>query len=439
MNLLCINDVEACPVSTTVLIASWRNGSTSSSADCSASNAFSLSVLLLFSILSKISSLYVAVPLDLTKSTIASTSSSETNAPWTLVGFDSPDGKNSISPFPKSFSAPTWSSIVLESTWDDTANAIRDGTFALIKPVITSTEGLCVAITKCIPAALAFWASLQIDSSTSFAATIIKSASSSIIITICGNLPISPSFSTAWLYPFKSLTPFSAKRLYLLSISWTAQAKAPAAFLGSVTTGINRWGIPLYTESSTTFGSTITSLTSLGLALYIILVIIVFIQTDFPEPVEPAIRTCGIFAIFPITTFPATSFPNATLNFDLLFLNSSLSITSLNGTISFSWFGTSIPTACFPGIGASILIVSAAKFNAISSARFAILLTLTPSAGLSSYLVIAGPTETFSTFAWTPKLYKVLWSLEAVSCKAFVPPFNAFLADFWSKFTDGYT
>ena len=59
--------------------------------------------------------------------------------------------------------------------------------FALIIPVITSTDGLCVAITKCIPAALAFCANLQIASSTSFAATIIKSANSSMIITVCGN------------------------------------------------------------------------------------------------------------------------------------------------------------------------------------------------------------------------------------------------------------
>ena len=63
-----------------------------------------------------------------------------------------------------------------------------------------------------------------------------------------------------------------------------------------------------------------------------------------------------------------------------------------------------MPTACFPGIGASILMLSAAKFSAISSAKFAILLTLTPSAGFISYLVIAGPTDTFSTFAETPKL-----------------------------------
>ena len=157
-----------------------------------------------------------------------------------------------------------------------------------------------------------------------------------------------------------------------------------------------------------------TSLTSLGFALYIMLVIIVFIHTDFPEPVLPAIKTCGIFAILAITGLPATSFPSATLSFDLLFLNSSLSITSLKPTISFSLFGTSIPTACFPGIGASILIVSAAKLSAISSARFAILLTLTPSAGFNSYLVIAGPTVTFSTLAETPKLYNVFCSLAAV-------------------------
>ena len=36
------------------------------------------------------------------------------------------------------------------------ANAILDGTFALIRPVITSTDGLCVATIRCIPAALAF-------------------------------------------------------------------------------------------------------------------------------------------------------------------------------------------------------------------------------------------------------------------------------------------
>ena len=91
--------------------------------------------------------------------------------------------------------------------------------FAFINPVITSTDGRCVAITKCIPAALAFCANLQIASSTSPFATIIKSASSSMMITICGSFPIPSSFSTASLYPFKSLTPFDANIVYLFSIS----------------------------------------------------------------------------------------------------------------------------------------------------------------------------------------------------------------------------
>ena len=83
-------------------------------------------------------------------------------------------------------------------------------------------------------------------------------------------------------------------------------------------------------------------------------------------------------------------------------------------------FGISIPTVCFPGIGASILIDSASKLNAISSLKFAIFETLTPCAGESSYLVIAGPTETFSTFALTPKLDKVFLSLSAVSSNFFL-------------------
>ena len=38
---------------------------------------------------------------------------------------------------------------------DATANAIRDGIFALTTPVITSVDGLCVAVIKWIPAARA--------------------------------------------------------------------------------------------------------------------------------------------------------------------------------------------------------------------------------------------------------------------------------------------
>ena len=140
----------------------------------------------------------------------------------------------------------------------------------------------------------------------------------------------------------------------------------------------------MYTDNSTTLGSTIISLTSLGLALYNILVIKVLIQTDLPEPVEPAIKTWGILPISVTTVSPETLLPKAKASLDLDALNSSESIMSLKGTISFSLLGISIPTACLPGIGASILIDSAAKLRAISSASLAILLTLTPSAGFNS-------------------------------------------------------
>ena len=65
------------------------------------------------------------------------------------------------------------------------------------------------------------------------------------------------------------------------------------------------------------------------------------------------------------------------------------------------------------------------------------MLTLTPSAGFNSYLVIAGPTETFSTFAETPKLYNVFCNLLAVSVTAFLPPFISFTSPWLNKFIGG--
>ena len=50
-----------------------------------------------------------------------------------------------MSPNPRSFSAPDPSMMVRESIELDTANAMREGIFALMTPVTTSTEGLCVA------------------------------------------------------------------------------------------------------------------------------------------------------------------------------------------------------------------------------------------------------------------------------------------------------
>ena len=108
---------------------------------------------------------------------------------------------------------------------------------------------------------------------------------------------------------------------------------------------------------------------------------IVLMQTDFPEPVAPAISRWGIFAILEITTLPAISRPTAKEIFDSLSWNSGDSTSSRKETTTFCLLGTSMPTAAFPGIGASIRISAAARFSLISSARLTILLTFTPISG----------------------------------------------------------
>ena len=92
-----------------------------------------------------------------------------------------------MSPLPSSCSAPLPSRIVRESIFDDTRNEMRDGMFALIRPVITSTDGRCVARIRWMPTARAICASRAIDSSTSLLATIIRSASSSMTTTMKGS------------------------------------------------------------------------------------------------------------------------------------------------------------------------------------------------------------------------------------------------------------
>ena len=86
----------------------------------------------------------------------------------------------SMSPWPSSDSAPPWSRITRESVCEETANAMREGTFALIMPVMTSTDGRCVASTRWMPTARDFCARRITASSTACGATIIRSASSSM-------------------------------------------------------------------------------------------------------------------------------------------------------------------------------------------------------------------------------------------------------------------
>ena len=92
-----------------------------------------------------------------------------------------------MSPLPSSCSAPLLSRMVRESIFEDTRNEMRDGRFALMRPVMTSTDGRCVARIRWMPTARAICARRQIDSSTSLPATIMRSASSSTTTTMKGS------------------------------------------------------------------------------------------------------------------------------------------------------------------------------------------------------------------------------------------------------------
>ena len=59
------------------------------------------------------------------------------------------------------------SRIVRESMPEVMAKAMRDGMLALIRPVMTSTDGRWVATTRWMPVARASWASRVIVDSTS--------------------------------------------------------------------------------------------------------------------------------------------------------------------------------------------------------------------------------------------------------------------------------
>ena len=121
-----------------------------------------------------------------------------------------------MSPLPKSCSAPCSPRIVRLSTFEVTWNETRVGKFALIVPVITSTEGRWVAITMWIPDARAICASRCMQASISFPATIMRSAISSTITTMNGS--VSGKYSSVSMIgsPVCSSTPVCTLRENIL-------------------------------------------------------------------------------------------------------------------------------------------------------------------------------------------------------------------------------
>ncbi len=160
-------------------------------------------------------------------------------------------------------------------------------------------------------------------------------------------------------------------------------------------------------------------------------------HTDLPDPVEPAINIWGIFAISATTVFPPISLPTAKDRLEGNDWNSPDSNKSLRGTAAFSLFGTSIPTAAFPGIGASILISVAARFNFMSSARPTILLTFTPCSGCSSYLVTVGPWLISVIVTFTPNVARVFCKCIAVSFNCVEEAAFPLFAPFFKRLNGG--
>ena len=94
--------------------------------------------------------------------------------------------------------------------------------------------------------------------------------------------------------------------------------------------------------------------------------IIVLIQTDFPEPVVPAINRWGIELKSLVIGAPDILLPRAIGNLISFFLKFLSEIISLKNTFSLETFGNSMPTVLLPGIVA-ILADSELVFLAISS------------------------------------------------------------------------
>jgi len=147
----------------------------------------------------------------------------------------------------------------------------------------------------------------------------------------------------------------------------------------------------LYCCSSTTFGSIITNRSWSGVNRNSSDAMIVLMHTDFPEPVEPAMSTCGMSARSAMIGTPYTSLPSANGMRAFDWRHSSDSSRSRMMTFVLTAFGTSTPTEDLPGTGASTFKRSAFSAAAMLFVRPAIFSSFTPGAGCSSYRVIVGP------------------------------------------------
>ena len=114
-------------------------------------------------------------------------------------------------------------------------------------------------------------------------------------------------------------------------------------------------------------------------------------HTDLPDPVAPAISRCGVCARSTIWHSPEIPCPRPIGSLVDAARKSLCSRRVRKPTMARERLGTSMPTACLPGIGATMRTREAASCSAMLSARLTIEESFTPAAGRISYIVIAGP------------------------------------------------
>ncbi len=122
-------------------------------------------------------------------------------------------------------------------------------------------------------------------------------------------------------------------------------------------------------------------------------------QTDFPEPVVPAMRQWGIWVRSETIGSPLASLPRKRGMARLRVASGAVCISSLRRTFSFWALGTSMPTVFLPGTGATMRTLSARRDRMMSLERAVMLETLMPGARASSYMVMTGPVSISTTWA----------------------------------------
>ena len=134
---------------------------------------------------------------------------------------------------------------------------------------------------------------------------------------------------------------------------------------------------------STILGSTSTRRSSLGFLVYRNDMMIVFMHTDLPLPVVPAMSTWGILVRSAMSGSPLASLPRNIGSF-MPWNFSGRPMSSLRRTFSLVGLGTSMPTVSRPTWLATMRTLTALSARAISLLTALTWLTLVPGASRTS-------------------------------------------------------